>query len=192
MRTSALWLFPAVSILIASSPLQAVPTHQWSKSFGDASTQNGRSTAVDPSGNVLVTGDGGGLDFGGGPLPAGFFSLVKFDSDGNHLWSKSFGGDSFGGEQRCLSVAADGSGNVVITGYFFGTIDFGGGLLASGGGNDVFLAKFDPSGNHLWSKQFGEPLLYAQGSSIAVDGHDRPRRWCSDQPWWPGHLRRQI
>ncbi len=40
----------------------------------------------------------------------------------NHLWSKRFGAASF---DRGDSVAVDSAGNVLVTGYFLGTVDFG-------------------------------------------------------------------
>jgi hypothetical protein len=38
-------------------------------------------------------------------------------------------------------------------------VDFGGGALVSAAPatTDVFVVKFDPSGNHIWSKRFGDP-----------------------------------
>jgi hypothetical protein len=143
----------------------------WSKRFGDAATsQIGYSVAVDGAGNVLLTGEfDGTVDFGGGPLTSagsGDVFLAKFDRSGNHLWSKRFG--DAGGEVG-YSVAVDGTGNVLLAGSFTGTVDFGGGPLASAGYFDVFVAKFDSAGNHLWSKRFGDDL-YQRGYSVAVDG----------------------
>jgi hypothetical protein len=43
-----------------------------------------------------------------------------------------------------LHVAADASGNVLVTGRFERTVDFGGGPLTSTGGDDVFLLKLHP------------------------------------------------
>jgi hypothetical protein len=44
--------------------------------------------------------------------------------------------------------------------YLFGeltnVVNFGGGNLATSGGYDVFVAKLDPAGNHLWGKRFGD------------------------------------
>ncbi len=144
--------------------------HLWSKRFGDMSTQAGESVAVDGAGNVLLTGGfDGTADFGGGPLTGnGSFDIfvAKFDSNGNHLWSKRFGdGDGQFGE----SVAVDGTGDVLLTGSFLGTADFGGGPLAGVGDPDIFVAKFDGSGNHLWSKRFGD-VGGQIGESVAVDG----------------------
>lgn len=47
-------------------------------------------------------------------------------------------------------------GNVLVAGFFKGAADFGGGPLASAGGADVFLAKLAPTGEHVWSKRFGD------------------------------------
>jgi hypothetical protein len=67
--------------------------------------------------------------------------LAKLDPSGGHLWSERFG-DAF--EQWGRAVAVDGAGNVLVTGRFQGTLDLGGGALASAGGWDMFLAKFGP------------------------------------------------
>jgi hypothetical protein len=131
--------------------------HVWSKRFGDSDPQNAHDVAVDASGNVIVAGFFiGPVDFGGGTLTsAGGYDMfvAKFDPDGNHLWSKRFGDANY---QFARSVAVDASGNVIVTGYFYGTVDFGGGALTCAGLPDVFVVEFDPDGNHIWSKRFGE------------------------------------
>ena len=62
----------------------------------------------------------------------------------------------------------DSTGNVLVTGSFHGTVDFGGGLLPSGGGADVFIAKLDAGGGHLWSRRAGN-AQDQNGTSIAAD-----------------------
>jgi hypothetical protein len=66
-------------------------------------------------------------------------------------------------------VAVDGAGNVLLTGDFDGTVDFGGGPLTSAGSDDIFVAKLDAQGNHLWSKRFGDSY-YQQADAVTVDG----------------------
>src|SRR3989442_13362586 len=56
-----------------------------------------------------------------------------------------------------------------MTGYFQSTLDFGGGPLTSAGSLDTFLAKFNPSGAHLWSKRFGSTGSDSS-TNVAVDG----------------------
>src|SRR5690606_108826 len=57
------------------------------------------------------------------------------------------------------SIAADASSNVYLTGYFMGTVDFDPSSatvnLVSAGGQDVFMAKYDASGNYVWAKAMG-------------------------------------
>lgn len=58
-------------------------------------------------------------------------------------------------EDYQTELAVDGLGNVLLTGKFTTTIQLGGESFVTRGGLDLFLAKFDPSGAHLWSRQLG-------------------------------------
>lgn len=124
----------------------AAGAHLWSKRLGGVNSETLRAVAVDSRGNLLVAGDfSGTADFGGGTLTsAGGNDLVvaKYDASGAYLWSRSFGGSDNGDSPEVLAV--DGSGNVLVSGSFFGTVDFGGGLLSSSGGYDHFLLKLAP------------------------------------------------
>ena len=130
--------------------------HLWSQRLGDTSGDVGLSVGTDASGNVLVAGYfNGTADFGGGPLvSAGSFDIfvAKYNSAGVHLWSQRFGDT---GTDVMYSVVTDASGDIVVAGYFSGTVDFGGGALVSAGGYDIFIAKYSPTGAHLWSQRFG-------------------------------------
>ena len=126
-----------------SNPPPSPGKHLWSKCFGDGSDQYAIAVAVDASRNLIVAGYfEGTLDFGGGVLTsagANDIFVAKFGSDGAHLWSKRFGD---GSDQAASAVAVDASGNVIVTGVFRGTVDFGGGGLTSAGVEDIFVAKF--------------------------------------------------
>ncbi len=146
--------------------------HQWSKklSTSGSGTDEGTALAADVNGNVVV---GGSIyqtsDFGGGPLTSAGAQdvfLAKFSSSGTHTWSQRFGGAS---DDVVNKVALDGSGNVVATGYFNGSANFGGGTLSSSGGRDIYVAKYSSAGAHDWSKRIGGTLDDV-ASSVAVDG----------------------
>lgn len=83
----------------------------------------------------------------------------------SHLWSRSYGSTGF---DIGYAVAVDGDDNVIATGYFNGTVDFGGGGLMSAGGSDVFLVKLDDTGAHVWSKRLGGTGTDV-GYAVAVD-----------------------
>jgi hypothetical protein len=77
------------------------------------------------------------------------------------------------GHVQVFGTAVDTQGNIVITGYFDQTIDFGGGPLVSGGGKyNSFLAKFNPSGSHLWSRSFGTDVAVVYSQGLALDSSD--------------------
>jgi hypothetical protein len=106
-------------------------------------------------------------------LPAAEACEITGDEDCNgamndHCASSSeqFGGS---GEQRILAVAMDDDGNYVIAGRAVGAVNFGGGSLAAAGGFDAFVAKFNATGAHLWSKRFGGTGA-DEALGVAMDG----------------------
>lgn len=66
-------------------------------------------------------------------------------------------------------LVVDPSGNVIVMGVFINTIDLGGGVLASIGSIDTYLAKLSSSGTHMWSKSFGGTNATTYGSGLVVD-----------------------
>jgi hypothetical protein len=134
--------------------------HLWSKVFGQVGAPNPTyRVAAAPGGDVVLAGEfQSPIDFGGGPISApgtGSLFVVRLDASGSHLWSKGFG-DIPG---LVHGLAVDGSGNVLFGGDIngAGTMDFGGGPIVGAGNYDIFLVKLDASGNHVWSKGFGDP-----------------------------------
>ncbi|MBK8259047.1 MAG: nucleotide-binding protein [Polyangiaceae bacterium] len=131
-------------------------THVWSKRFGDAAAQVGKSIGFGPAGETVIAGDNSGaIDFGGGALTtagAADVVLASFDANGTALWSKQFGNNV---AQVANAVDVDSVGNVALAASFAGKINFGGGDLTSAGGNDIAVAKFTSGGMVLWAKRFG-------------------------------------
>jgi hypothetical protein len=91
----------------------AAGAHMWSQCFaGGLGSGGGTAVAVDPNGNILVTGNlYGTVDFGGGPLTsAGGFDIfvAQYTATGAHMWSKRFGGttaDAMVGETDSESLS---------------------------------------------------------------------------------------
>src|SRR6185369_6850060 len=103
--------------------------HQWSRRFGaDDGSEGGYGVALDPSGNVIITGAVvKSCDFGGGLLSAlgGSDAFVaKYSaSSGAHMWSRRLGGT---GNDYGYGVATDSASNVYVSGSIGGLGSFGG------------------------------------------------------------------
>jgi hypothetical protein len=127
--------------------------HLYSKNFGT----NAIAYAVtsDASNNMILTGTvTGNVDFGGGLLNkpgATAIFLAKLDPSGAHLFSKIL----TGGLAYTTDAATDAAGNIFLSGFFYGTVDLGGGPLVSTNANSAFVAKLDSNGNHLYSVRLG-------------------------------------
>lgn len=130
--------------------------HVWSRRFGTAGHESGSAVAVDHAGNVYATGIfGDSLNLGGSTLmsaSAQDIYLARFNTAGTHQWSRAFPSPML---QYCTSLAVDASGAVTATGHFQGSVDFGGGAIASASFYDIFLARYDANGVHQWSQGFG-------------------------------------
>jgi hypothetical protein len=128
----------------------------WAKRYGSTGDDLVYGLAIDGTGDVAMAGKfQGSVSFGGTALTSAGGDdafLVKLSgSSGAQLWAKRLGSTS---GDVAMGVAVDGTGNVVVSGYFAGTVDFGGGGLTALG-TDVFTAKYSSLGAHLWSKRFG-------------------------------------
>jgi hypothetical protein len=147
--------------------------YQWAKSFGYAyNSEEADAVTTDSSGNVVVAGTFPvTINFGGGTLTAvsgNEVFLVSFSAAGAHRWSKSFG-VSPGYYGTPYGLAVDASDNVIMTGSFEGTANFGGGSLTTGLFSDIFVAKYTNAGTHLWSQMLGGTGS-ACGRGVVVDG----------------------
>ncbi len=156
--------------------LDADGGHVWSRGLygnthhqprGVAATGAGDAIVIiaNVSGEVLT--DGATID---PPRGAADVLLVKLHGDGTVAWTRRFGDEA---EQVPTAVAFDAAGNVVVTGYFDGELDFGGPepLTSAGFNRDVFVVKLDPDGDELWSRAFNAPLdQLARALAVGPDG----------------------
>lgn len=147
-------------------------TFRWAKKAGGQFTDEGNDIVLDPSGNTLVTGKfSGAVTFGDTTLFSNrLFNtfLAKYDTAGNLRWVRKAGGrDDFG-----YGIATDAMGNALLTGYFQQAGRFEGiqnGItLNSAGSGDIYIAKYDSTGELRWAVQAGGPDL-DQGFGIGTD-----------------------
>lgn len=145
----------------------------WASSHGTADSVD-EGLAVVPSVNneVVVCGRmTGDVTFGAinltttGPEDA---FVARFDANGNVLWAKRFGGV---GADACHGMTALNGGDVAITGYFEGTVSFGGDDLESLGGKDAFIVRLTGAGSEVWSRALRGPGD-DRGSGIARGPQD--------------------
>src|SRR5262249_4515311 len=143
----------------------------WSHGYAATVDANVAKVAADGQGNVVVAGLlMGTTDFGAGSVTGAAASFVaKFGPNGDLLWSKVFDSASALSGPHIAGLAFDAQGDLVLTGDFDGITDFGGGALTAQG-RDVFVAKLDASGAHVWSKRFGGPTDYDSAIGAAIDG----------------------
>ncbi|MDC3954665.1 MopE-related protein [Polyangium jinanense] len=138
---------------------------------GDGELQRANAVALDSAGNVLVTGEyNGSMDLGNGTVTSGGSEdvfIAKYSPSGFHMWSKAMGGVS---TQRGKDIAVDPFNNVIVTGQFWASTDFGKGNVSSNGEHDIFVAKYNPAGTAAWTKKFGGGLSES-GETVAADGN---------------------
>jgi hypothetical protein len=118
----------------------------WRKNFDITNaTEDIYAFYVDNNGIAYVAGVYRPDDYN---QPYGIF-LVRVQNDGRNYDIRQYG--SFQNGSRPTGIAKDSNDNVYISGYVEGDLD---GQINSGS-NDIFLTKFDPSGNRSWTKLFG-------------------------------------
>jgi len=137
----------------------------------------GNCIKVDEAGNYYVTGSftcmanfdkSGSFTWLGSAGGSDAF-LAKYTTGGKCVWGMNLGGPL---DDRGNSIALDSTGNIYITGNFSGTADFDPSAatynLTSAGGTDIFIAKYNSSGNFIWAISMGGPLDDSS-ASITVD-----------------------
>jgi hypothetical protein len=142
--------------------------HLWSKLFAGAGANRSTAIAVDANNNVILAGSStGSLNFGGGDFQISRDNLfvVSLSSGGNLVWARCFPSDS---SSSIDSMAIDAGGNILFTGSCVGGLNFGDALESVNEEADIFVAKLDFLGQHVWSRRFGGSVA-DQGLDILVD-----------------------
>jgi hypothetical protein len=161
---------------------------QWAARIAGTGIDAGFGIATDPSGNVLVTGyyraavtiynqGSNGSAFVTLPIVGGQQDafVAKYNSIGDVQWAARIG--AVGNLDQGNGIAADPSGNVLVTGNYDGgavTIYNQGSngaafvTLPLIGGQDAFIAKYNSIGNVEWAARIAGTVS-DNGSAIATD-----------------------
>jgi len=110
----------------------------WTRCYGSTGSDYGYSVKQTNDNGFIIAGATDSLGAGGGDA-----FLIKTNSIGDTLWTKTYGGDSI---DVATFVELTTDGGYIFTGY---TKSFG------AGGYDVYLIKTDSIGDTLWTKTYG-------------------------------------
>lgn len=170
------WVAVLLLLLGAHSAWAQAPAWVWHRLHVGGSNGSTNDVAVDAVGYVYTVGSfNGRLELGAHSLTgSGDGYLVKYDAQGNVVWSRAQTG---AGYQNAGGVVTDARGFVYVRGIFSGATSIGGQVLTSVGGYDVYLAKYDPQGNLLWARSGGstgddvlDDLAVAPDGSVYITG----------------------
>ncbi len=124
----------------------------WARNADGDGYAYSKGISTDANGNLYLTGYvvGTSITFGNITLASVFF-IVKYDASGNEIWAKAgVGAATYG-----ISISTDASGNSFVAGHFQDNINFDSYQLINSGIVNVFLVKYDNSGNIIWAKKAG-------------------------------------
>lgn len=111
----------------------------WHKFFGGSGVDRAYHVQQTSDGGFILTGytssSGAGLDD---------MLLIRTDTQGNLIWSKTFGGTGRDYGQAVIEITED--GGFLVAGY---TLSYG------MGSDDMYIVRTDSQGNLLWQKTLG-------------------------------------
>ena len=159
-------------VLVIRLNAEGVPT--WAVSAGGSEPDEARGVAVTSGDGVAIGGNFGGTAvFGAHMLTtqgfAGAFA-AKLDAQGVYSWASGCSSNTLSNTVFGWGMSMDSNQNIYVAGQVFGEATCGGNTLQSAGGEDVFVAKFNPTGALDWAKRAGGPDTDVAWT-VAVNGN---------------------
>lgn len=121
--------------------LDASGAIEWSKRYGGSGYEGAYGVVRANDGGYVLSGTTSSFGAGGTD-----FYVIKTDSLGNIVWTRTLGGS---GDEEEARIVATHDGGYVIAGH---TYSFG------AGASDFYAAKLDSLGNVLWTQTYGTGL----------------------------------
>jgi hypothetical protein len=151
MRFSITIILTLCAVTLASA--QPQPDTLWTRVFGGGDDDWAQSVLITPDGGYVLAGTTQSSAMGRAD-----FDLIKTDSTGKSLWSKTFGG---GDEEVCGGAVMTSDGGYIIAGS---TLSFGVPLAS------IFVVKTDAKGDTLWTRVF--PHQYGSMAEDVIQTSD--------------------
>ena len=168
-------------VLVKDSP---TGTRLWTRELGTARLERAYGVAIDPAGDIVVTGyTNGDLDGGHAANTTDDVFVVKFDPARQPEVAAPVRRRRRG-RPRLRASRRTRPANIYVTGYTRGNL-----AATNLGDKDVYVAKLDPNGTQLWVQQFGSAGedkgwgVAATGDGVRRRRHDLGR---------DGHARRRA
>lgn len=178
--------------------------YQWAKQFA-ANYSIGTDVVTDNNLNVISSGwFNDSVDLDPGPNTHWVYEsainssynayLSKLDQNGSFVWGFSYEDGSQTGYTRIYAIDVDNQDNIIVMGQFRDSVDldFGVGVFKLYDNNNnnsyldnIFIAKYDPSGNFIWGKGlhssntvngygiWGHSLKVDANNDVVLSGHFR-------------------
>jgi hypothetical protein len=120
----------------------------WTKTYGGAANDKGKTVQQTRDGGYIIAGQT--RSFGSGGQDAW---IIKTDSVGETLWTRSFGGDS---TESGISALRTNDGRYLVAGWTWSYSD----------SPQLYLVKTDAGGDALWTKTIGIPGCWLEANSV--------------------------
>jgi len=162
---SAAVFFAAVFVSSASAQVGI----EWTRQFGGVVSEDEVAVSVGADGSVYVggftSGELPGQTRAGDPNESDFDAFIKkYDSSGNEVWTRQFGTDSF---DQVFGISINGAA-IYVAGITEGSF----GTSTNAGDFDLFVRRYDSSGNEIWTAQTGssdaDEILMISSDSTGV------------------------
>lgn len=163
-----------LALFLSAASALSGQSFPWANAIKSEGFDEAFDLVTDAQGNVYVAGQIEFMaDFGSGvQLPsAGIHDIfvAKYKSDGTLIWAKVAGGK---GGDKVQSITLDPFGHIFLVGEYEDTAYFDTIMKTTlgPGVNDMFVAKYDTSGNALWVRSIdADDSLHTRGYGVTCD-----------------------